>query len=290
MHWNPAVGLPLLVVGLIVLALIWMFGQPRKPGQGRRPSGPPRGSRREPTLDEAAAEEAVDAPGAHQAGAAHNMQQDPFQASLLETATQTADDSPVAPVPKSSPEPSNKAPGPSVKANKPASPAPRRHASPPSSGVGLRPEGLAVDRIVAIHVVAPADRWFQGPDLVVAADKAGLEFGHKGIFHRLLNGKRDQGPLFSVANMLQPGSFDLTQVTELSTSGLSFFMTLPGPAAALDAWDAMLPTAQRMAELLGGEVLDDEHNALGRQRIAHVRDDLRAWDRRHQGGEVGFDS
>jgi cell division protein ZipA len=39
----------------------------------------------------------------------------------------------------------------------------------------------------------------------------------------------------------------------------------------------MLPTAQRMAELLDGVVLDESRNALGRQRIAHIRDELRAW-------------
>ena len=42
-----------------------------------------------------------------------------------------------------------------------------------------------------------------------------------------------------------------------------------GPVAALDAWETMLPTAQRMAELLDGVVLDESRNALGRQRIAH---------------------
>ena len=55
-----------------------------------------------------------------------------------------------------------------------------------------------------------------------------------------------------------------------------------------DAWDAMLPTAQRMAELLDGQVLDEERNALGRQRIAHIRDELRGWDRDHEGGEIVF--
>jgi cell division protein ZipA len=33
--WNPNVGIPLLIVGVIVLALIWLFGQPKKE-QGRR--------------------------------------------------------------------------------------------------------------------------------------------------------------------------------------------------------------------------------------------------------------
>jgi cell division protein ZipA len=51
---------------------------------------------------------------------------------------------------------------------------------------------------------------------------------------------------------------------------------------ALDAWDAMLPTAQRMAELLDAMVLDEERNALGRQRIAHIRDELRAYDRKRE--------
>jgi cell division protein ZipA len=66
-------------------------------------------------------------------------------------------------------------------------------------------------------------------------------------------------------------------------------MTLPGPLPALDAWDAMLPTAQRLAELLDGQVVDEQHNALGRQRIAYIRDDLRAWDRKHEGDDVSFD-
>jgi len=65
-----------------------------------------------------------------------------------------------------------------------------------------------------------------------------------------------------------------------------FFMALPGPLSALDAWDAMLPTAQRLAELLDANVLDEERNALGRQRVAHLRDELRAWDRKQERGQI----
>jgi cell division protein ZipA len=130
--------------------------------------------------------------------------------------------------------------------------------------------------------------FFTGADLVVAAEKAGLEFGDMGIYHRLLDGKRELGPIFSVANMLKPGNFDLSRLDTLRTPGLSFFMTLPGPLSALDAWDAMLPTAQRLAELLDSQVLDEERNALGRQRIAHIRDELRGWDRGHEGKEIIF--
>ena len=55
-------------------------------------------------------------------------------------------------------------------------------------------------------------------------------------------------------------------------------MTRDEAAALLNA-RGVLPTAQRLAELLGGQVLDEERNALGRQRIQHLRDELRAYDR-----------
>jgi cell division protein ZipA len=164
-------------------------------------------------------------------------------------------------------------------------PAPR---VPPRSDLGKRPSQVPVERIVSLFVVAREGHVFNGADLIVAAEKAGLEYGDMGIYHRLVDGKREVGPIFSVANMVKPGSFDLTRLDALRTPGLSFFMALPGPVTALDAWDAMLPTAQRLAELLDGQVLDEERNALGRQRIAHIRDELRGWDREHDGGEIHF--
>jgi len=150
---------------------------------------------------------------------------------------------------------------------------------------GTRPE-QPIERIVTLFVAAPAEADFHGPDLVVAAEKAGLDFGDLGIFHRLVSGKPEAGPVFSMANMVKPGSFDMTQIESLRTPGVSFFMTLPGPMSALDAWEAMLPTAQRLAELLDGRVLDEGRNALGRQRIAHLRDELRAWDRKQERNQI----
>ena len=147
--------------------------------------------------------------------------------------------------------------------------------------VGSRPQA-DFEKIVSLYVQAPEGQMIHGPDLVVAAEKAGLVFGAMNIFHRLVDGRPEQGPIFSVANMVKPGSFDLAQLEALETPGLSFFMTLPGPLPGLDAWEAMQPAAQRMAELLGAQVLDDKRNTLGRQRVAHLRDELRAYDRRHE--------
>ena len=138
------------------------------------------------------------------------------------------------------------------------------------------------DKIVTLYLAARAGQKLHGPDIVVAAEKAGLVYGHMGVFHRLVENRPERGPVFSVANIMKPGSFDMAQIQSVETPAIAFFLTLPAPVPALDAWETMLPTAQRMAELLDGVVLDEQRNALGRQRIAHIRDELRAYDRQRE--------
>ncbi|HYG08107.1 MAG TPA: cell division protein ZipA [Stenotrophomonas sp.] len=149
------------------------------------------------------------------------------------------------------------------------------------SDLGKRPT-QDFDKIVSLFVAAKAGQMLRGEDIVVAAEKTGLTFGHMGVFHRLVEGHPERGPIFSMASILKPGSFDMANIRTMETPAIAFFLTLPAPLTALDAWERMLPTVQRMAELLEGVVLDDSRNALGRQRIAHIRDDLRAYDRQHQ--------
>lgn len=138
------------------------------------------------------------------------------------------------------------------------------------------------DKIVSLYVAARAGQVLRGEDIVVAAEKTGMIFGHMQVYHRLLEGKPEAGPVFSMASILKPGSFDMATISEMETPAIAFFLTLPAPLPALDAWEKMEPTVQRMAELLDAVVLDDSRNALGRQRIAHIRDELRAYDRQHE--------
>lgn len=251
MSWNASVGIPLAILGAIVFASIYWFGRPKKPGQGRRMvSSRDSGERIEPTFGGDADGASVDFDP--EQGELNVGMREELQRLGSAIAAKRGEDGKAA-------------------AAKPAA--------------GTRPE-QPIERIVTLFVAAPAEADFHGSDLVVAAEKAGLDFGDLGIFHRLVSGKPEAGPVFSMANMVKPGSFDMTQIESLRTPGVSFFMTLPGPMSALDAWEAMLPTAQRLAELLDGRVLDEGRNALGRQRIAHLRDELRAWDRKQERNQI----
>jgi cell division protein ZipA len=156
----------------------------------------------------------------------------------------------------------------------------------PQSELGKRP-GDQFDRIISLYVAAKAGNKLRGADIVVAAEKAGLTFGYMDVFHRLVDGRPEAGPIFSVANIIKPGSFDMSRIGEVETPAIAFFLTLPAPVPALDAWETMEPAAQRMADLLDGVVLDEERSALGRQRIQHIRDELRAYDRQNAAPPLG---
>lgn len=245
MTWNPEIGIPLAIAGVLLLLAIAYFGRPRRPDQGRRLFVRKGEARREPVLGDTGADAALD---------------DAIQTELELLERTLAGRGPAPPSPVA-------AAGEAMDA--------------PASGVGARQQS-SFDRIVTLFVAARPGERLRGSDLVVAAEKAGLIYGDMNIFHRLVDGRPEAGPIFSVANMVKPGSFDLRRVHEIDTPGITFFMTLPGPLAALDAWETLLPTAQRMAELLDANVLDEERNTLGRQRIAHIRDELRGYDRKQE--------
>src|SRR5690606_24618186 len=54
-----------------------------------------------------------------------------------------------------------------------------------ASEVGKR-ENDDFDKIVTLYIAAKAGNVLRGPDIVVAAEKAGLTYGHMNVFHRLV--------------------------------------------------------------------------------------------------------
>src|SRR3546814_8636505 len=103
-----------------------------------------------------------------------------------------------------------------------------------ASAVGKR-ENDDFDKIVTLYIAAKAGEVLRGPDIVVAAEKAGLSYGHMHVFHRLVETHPERGPIFSVATIMKPGSFDMAQIQSLETPAIAFFLTLPAPINALDA-------------------------------------------------------
>jgi cell division protein ZipA len=124
-------------------------------------------------------------------------------------------------------------------------------AAPTADGVSAQ----AQETIIALYVRPPAGHEFAGTAILRAMNSVGLRFGDMDIFHHFGAGDlRTESPLFSVANIMEPGNFDLEDIERFSTPGLAMFLRLPGPLDGAVAFELFLNTAQRLSEALSGDL------------------------------------
>jgi cell division protein ZipA len=92
------------------------------------------------------------------------------------------------------------------------------------------------------------------------------------IFHHFgIAPRRGARPLFSLADMFEPGSFPLQQLAERHSSGLVLFFCLPAPGDARMILDLMLNTADRIASSLDAEVLGPHQEPLTDESVSELR-------------------
>lgn len=135
------------------------------------------------------------------------------------------------------------------------------------------------DRIVTVRFIPK--EVLNGERAVLALRKFGLQHGRYGIFHRFGESEeaREQ-PLFSVANLTEPGSFALNNLDETTVPGMSFFMVLPGVGDPVERFDLMVGTAHSLAHELGAELFDEKGSSWSIQRERYVREEIIEY--RHQ--------
>ena len=127
--------------------------------------------------------------------------------------------------------------------------------------------------ILVLYITSPSHISFNGLSISKAADEVGMIYGHMNIFHHFGPGKMHSGqPLFSLANMHEPGSFDLGRMADLKTKGLAVFMYSPASIDASVVFELFLNTTQRIAELLGGKVRTSDNEILNNAAISSLRE------------------
>ena len=128
-------------------------------------------------------------------------------------------------------------------------------------------------KIITLRLVARGDDHFNGEQVVLALRGLGLRHGKFGIFHRV-EGTDDESIVFSVASLVEPGTFDLTNIREQELPGVSMFMVLPGPKDGAEAFDEMMETARALTDSLNGELLDEAGSTMSVQRERFLREEI----------------
>ncbi len=138
------------------------------------------------------------------------------------------------------------------------------------------PVAEAPDEVIVIYVSAGPERRFEGPDLLQILLACDVRYGTMNIFHRHEDGHGQGAIQFSVANAVEPGTFDLDGIDRFSTPGISLFLQLPGPRDPLAAYDCMVETARCIVKNLGGQVLDAQRRDLAEAAVERTRQRLQA--------------
>ncbi len=136
------------------------------------------------------------------------------------------------------------------------------------------------DEVLIMNVMAKSGQRFAGGDLLQALMDEGMKFGDMNIFHRHRDNDGDAPIVYSLANMVVPGTFNLAAMEDFETPGVSLFLGLPVEAESLVAYDDMATTAQRLAQRLGGELKDENRSVMTAQTIEHGRQRVIEYERK----------
>ena len=138
------------------------------------------------------------------------------------------------------------------------------------------------ERILVFYLVTVEPQGMQGEAIQQALEKSGLEYGDMEIFHYYADGTKRKQPVFSIANLVEPGTFDLNEMHALRTPGLTLFMRLPGPIDSLKAFDTLVDVITDLKTDLQAELKDKQRSIVSRQALAYLRDEIIEAQRKHR--------
>lgn len=130
-------------------------------------------------------------------------------------------------------------------------------------------------KILSLRLTTAPQR-LEGAKLLEVLQTELLEHGKYAVFHRLHS---DGSSIFSVASMVEPGTFDLEKMGETLYPGVTLFAQLPGPVPGMHALNELVACARRLQQTLGGVLQDDRGVPLTVHRIERMRQEVREFER-----------
>lgn len=133
-------------------------------------------------------------------------------------------------------------------------------------------ESKSLSDIIVLYILPKGEQRLIGSQINSSAQAMGLSFGEMNIFHF----KRDGRSIFSLANMLEPGSFDADTIHDLKTTGLTVFMQIKSHDP-LDDLTEMLQRSYQLAGLLNARLCNHRRQPLTEQDAENYRAQVRAF-------------
>lgn len=134
--------------------------------------------------------------------------------------------------------------------------------------------------VLILNVRAPNDAPISGAALLPMLLTLGFKFGDQDIFHRHVNSNGKGPVLFSLANMFKPGVFDIDNLENFDTQGVSLFMILPIEGDPHQVFNMMHNAARKLADEFNAQVLDGRRSVLTKQGLQQYVEKIREFERK----------
>ncbi|GEK09833.1 cell division protein ZipA [Pseudoalteromonas sp. McH1-7] len=115
---------------------------------------------------------------------------------------------------------------------------------------------------IILHVEMPEGLSMAGSKLLPTVLSLGFKYSDEGFFNRHLEPSGNGPVLFRLVNMFNPGTFDIDNMEQFNTGGISLFMTLPCEGDNLAAFNMLHSASKKLAEEFGATVLDKDRQPL----------------------------
>ncbi len=130
------------------------------------------------------------------------------------------------------------------------------------------------EKLIILHVVAKRPNKLNGEAIYNLTKELDIDYYNNQIYRKTVERFSGKKALYIIVNMVKPGTFNLIDMKDFETPGISFVMNLPGPEEGLRAFNIMLDAAREFADRLNGDLLDESRSRLSPQTIAHLQEEV----------------
>lgn len=124
------------------------------------------------------------------------------------------------------------------------------------------PQETAPQDFIILHIDMPEGLTMAGSKLLPCVLSLGFKYSDEGFFNRHVESSGNGPVLFRLVNMYNPGTFDIDNMEQFSTGGVSLFMTLPCEGDSMAAFNMLHSAAKKLADEFGASVLDSNREPL----------------------------